>query len=223
MNDKYSYSAIDTPSYDEIINFLVHDQPEITFKIGSEHFKSKIHKMNGDRPLLYKFKLTPFQNQEVHCSFDVGTDKYFFKSKINTELNDLVLIWPSEIFKLQGENNFRFAVPEDMNYVCEITHINGFPKKISCQIRDMSLGGIKLICPVVGRKDYSESEMTLKIIIKDYELYDVPCQVKLYVPPKGSSRTQISLKFLDNSASFLTDLHNLLIYLDRVQRGKILD
>lgn len=223
MNDKYSYSAIDTASYDEIINFLVHDQPEITFKIGSEHFISKIHKMNNGRPLLYKFKLILFQNLEVLCSFDVGSDKYFFKSKINTELNDLILAWPSEIFKLQRQNHFRFAVPEGMDYVCEITHINGYPKSISCQIRDMSLGGIKLECPVEVRKNYTDCEMTLRILIKDYELIDVPCQVKLYVPPEGSSRAQIGLKFLDNSASFLTDLHSLLIYLDRVQRGKILD
>lgn len=223
MSENHFYTTIDMPSYDETIKFLVHNQTDITFKIGADHFKSKILKMVGDKFFIYKFKLSPFHNQEVVCSFEISAEKYFFKSKISTEINDLVLNLPADIFKLQRRNDFRVAVPESMNYVCEITHINGYPNKIIAQIRDVSLGGIKLVCPVEGRKEYTDAEMILKIKIKDYELENIPCQVKRYIQAEGSSRAQIGLRFLDSSASFLTDLQSLLVYLDRVQRGKNLD
>ncbi len=218
------YTLLDQMTYNETLDFLVHNQTEITLKINERHFKSKILNRNkSNQFLIYKFNFESYSLDPAVCSFEISAEKYFFKSNISSETAALVLTIPTEVFKLQRRNDFRIAVPETIPYVCEIKSIRNSTLNLKSEIRDLSLGGCQLSVKLIGTNLHRGDNLYLKIKIHSFEWDKIHCQCKHSSSKKNDLKSNVGLKFHESSAAFVTDLQALLVQLDRIHRGKTYD
>ncbi len=215
------YKLLDQMNYNETLDFLLHNQTDITLKINGRHFKSKILTKSGaNQFFIYKFNFESYAQDVAVCSFEISAEKYFFKSHISSQSAALVIIIPTEIFKLQRRNDFRVAVPATIPYLCEIKSIRNSSLNLKSEIRDLSLGGCQLSVKLTGSNLHRGDDLYLKIKIHSFEWESIKCQCKHASSKKNDSKYSVGLKFLESSAAFITDLQTLLVQLDRIHRGK---
>ena len=218
------YTLLDQMNYNETLDFLVHNQTEITLKINGRHYKSKILTRNkSNQFLIYKFNFETYSLDTTVCSFEISAEKYFFKSKISSEVAALAIIVPTEIFKLQRRNDFRISVPATISYSCEIKSVRNSTLNLKSEIRDLSLGGCQLSVKLTGINLHRGDNLYLKIKIHSFEWEKIHCQCKHASSKKNDLKYNVGLKFLESSAAFATDLQTLLVQLDRIHRGKTYD
>ena len=215
------YILIDQLHYNECLQFLVHNQTEVSLKIENHHVKSRILKKKSPQEFaIYKFDFKTHISEKVICSFELSTERYFFRSTISNLRDELLLIIPDQIFKLQRRNDFRVAVPQSMAYQCEITNVDGQSRKFKVDVRDISLGGMQIQAKVSHPDSFQNSTVHIKLSINEHEWERIQCVVKRAVTNEKDGKTLMGLMFLDTSAQFLTDLQSLLVQLDRIHRGK---
>lgn len=223
-NELNFYTLLDLPSTKETVEFLVHNQSEVTFKINSLHLKTKIlSQKNMQQFSVYKFNFVQYTQEAVTCSFEISAEKYFFKSHVSTVATDLLLTIPTEIFKLQRRNDFRVSVPASIPYTCEIIGIKSTPVKLKAELRDLSLGGCLLSVKINGTSFQDGDELYLKLKLNSFDWDRIHCSSKRVVSKELDSKLSVGLKFLETSAAFATDLQSLLVQLDRIHRGKSYD
>ena len=223
-NELNFYTLLDLPSTKETVEFLVHNQSEVTFKINSLHLKTKIlSQKNAQQFSVYKFNFVQYTQEAVTCSFEISAEKYFFKSHVSTVATDLLLAIPTEIFKLQRRNDFRVSVPASIPYTCEIIGIKSSPVKLKAELRDLSLGGCLLSVKITGTSFQDGDELYLKLKLNSFDWDRIHCSCKRVVSKELDSKLSVGLKFLETSAAFATDLQSLLVQLDRIHRGNSYD
>ncbi len=222
--DIHFYSLLDPMNYTETIDFLLHNQTDITLKINGRHFKSKIlSRIDANNFSVYKFNFESYSMDSTVCSFEISAEKYFFKSEISSQISGLTLTIPGEIFKLQRRNDFRVSVPAALPYTCEIKSVRVHSTNLRSEIRDLSLGGCQLSMKLDGYNLHRSDEVSLKIKINNFDWEKIRCQCKHATMKKNDFNYNVGLKFLESSAAFATDLQALLVQLDRIHRGKIYD
>lgn len=222
MKDELNfYTLLDQLNTKETIDFLIHSQSEVTFKINSQHLKTKIlSKKNTLQFAVYKFNFEQYFDEAVTCSFEISAEKYFFKSQVSTIASELLLTIPNEIFKLQRRNDFRVAVPASIPYTCEIIGVNSSPVKLKAEIRDLSLGGCQLAVKITGTSFHNGDELYLKLKLNSFDWDRIHCSSMRVISKDSDSKLSVGVKFLETSAAFATDLQSLLVQLDRIHRGK---
>ncbi len=215
------YTLLDQMSFKEALEFLAHNLSEVTLKIGSRHFKSKIlARKSTNQFFIYKFNFEPYLDQDVTCSFEISAEKYYFKTYLTAAAGELMLAVPDEIFKLQRRNDFRVSVPASISYTCEIIGINGSPAKLKADIRDLSLGGCQLVVKIIGTAFHDGDELFLRLKINSFDWDRISCTSQRVVSKNADAKYSIGVRFLETSAAFATDMQSLLVQLDRVHRGK---
>lgn len=223
MNEEVKfYTVLDSGKYSETINFLVHNQTQITFKIRSQHTKSKIIAKKNSRHLnIFKFNFQNYEDEAVICSFEINAEKYFFRSIISSNLHDLVLQIPEQIFQLQRRDDFRVIVPAGSSYDCMIQLVDGMPLKLLAEVRDLSLGGCQLIIVKVDFHLQRDSKIEFNFKMGLVERENISCVVRHVHRIQNDKKIAMGLKFQNSDADFLTDMQGLLVQLDRIHRGKV--
>lgn len=204
----------------ELLEFLDHNQTEITIKIVSQHVKTNINSRKNEKHLsVMKFSSYDFSNEPIICSFQVKEDRYFFKSHLSSTNIDYVVEVPDEIFQLQRRNDYRVSMPVGVVYKCEIRNINGVNSTIKAEIRDMSLGGCQIsVSGITEIKQNDEVDLYLKL--DKFEFPKLPLTAKHVKVIEGQNSTLIGASYYQPSGPLIADLQSMLMHLDRVHRGK---
>jgi len=207
---------------DELVRYITNNHSEISLKIADLFLKSKIKNQPGStswnlEPLTMTNKLI---NEEVVCTFDTKEDKYIFKTTLNASQGQANLNVPAEIFRIQRRNDFRVDIPTEVKYTCKIRTVNKKTVNVDVTLEDLSLGGCKVTLPENVYKMESNCQLELTLQMNQFEsdeLKAISRNVKLI---ENQNVQRIGLQFLTPDADTLADLHALLVYLDRVKRGK---
>lgn len=219
------YTLLEPSKHKETLDFLQHNQTDITLKIRSQHMKSKILSLKNEHELLiYKFNFQDFNGEQVICSFEINAEQYFFTSELRTHLLHVIMLVPNEIFQLQRRNDFRVIIPANSVYNCTLRAIDGRPVQIAAEIRDLSLGG----CQILINKNkqlqlQKNTEIGFSFKMGQIDRENIYCSVRHIEILKNNSKILMGLKFKNSDADFLTDLQGLLVQLDRIHRGKTYD
>ena len=81
---------------------------------------------------------------ELICTFVLGHDKYFFKSRFNVDKNEVRLLLPMDFYLLQRRQNYRLILPSHFKASYEITSINQIRTHLEGRVVDLSSGGSRL-------------------------------------------------------------------------------
>ena len=219
MNQPTFFAKLDSTKKNELVDYLVESGCEFIVKISQNHYKSKILTEKGLTSFsIYKFFSGSFNHQEVTCSFEYKESKFFFKSSLTNKGGELVLDTPENIFQMQRRNDFRVNIPPNSGYVCEIVKVNTAKKKITVDLRNLSLGGCQIAVNVNDLVLIQNEEVALRIQIKEFDAEAIPTLAKHIKNGETSELVLVGLQFVDPQADFLTELQGLLMYLDRTHR-----
>lgn len=222
MNNLSFFKILDQASKAEVIAFVDHNKTEFTLKILDQFVKTKVlYKKNETHLSLDKFGFYEFSNESAICSFQIGSEKYLFKSRLSSTTSDYVLEIPADIYQLQRRNHYRVLMPAGQIHTCEIqTTSEPQPIKIKAEVRNMSLGGCKL--SIEGRladlKQNDKAFISLKV--DKYELQQVPFIVKRVRYLEKIDLSLMATSFDQPEIEALTELQSLLMFIDRIGRGK---
>lgn len=220
-SDIQFYTLIDANKLKETLDFLEHNQTDITLKIRNKHVRSKIiSKKNARELLIYKFNFQDFASEPVICSFEINAEKYFFRSEVSTHSLGLVMQTPNEIFQLQRRDDFRVIVPTGSVYECTIRTMGGKPVKMDAEVRDLSLGGCQLRIPKSEFHIQRDVEIGFDFKMNHIDRENIYCSVRHVEQAQCDTKIIMGLKFQNSDADFLADMQALLVQLDRIHRGK---
>ncbi|MBY0553750.1 PilZ domain-containing protein [bacterium] len=220
MSIQSFFNKIGQVSASELLEFLDHNQSEITIKIVNQHIKTNINSLKNNKHIsLMKFSSYDFSNEPVICTFQVKEDRYFFKSHLSSTNIDYIVEVPSEIFQLQRRNDYRVSMPVGVVYKCEIRDVNGVKTTTKAEIRDMSLGGCQI--SVNGTVEIKQNdELDLYIKLDKFEFPKLPLTAKHIKFIEAQGTTLIGASYYQPSGTLIADLQSMLMHLDRVHRGK---
>lgn len=219
MSQPSFFNPVSQLELDEQLQFLVNSKSSLLIKVNDKQYKAQILSKNSSRQLiLSKSTNEVFSNQEASCSFEINHEQYLFNSFLTSKTHDLVLDWPTTLYRLQRRNDFRALVPTSFNYTCVLSYLNHSKINQKIQLRDMSLGGLQLQTRIKDIKPGDKLELNLKILKLDVDkLLTEVRHIKLL---NDKVTYQIGVKLLDVHADLLSDLQSVIIQLDRMHRGK---
>ncbi len=221
MSRQTFFAPTDSTKKNELVDYLVQSGCEFIVKIKENHYRTKILSEKSLTSFsIYKFFSGSFTQQDVTCSFMYQESKYFFKSSLTNKGNELLLDVPIDIYQLQQRNDFRVDIPPNSGYLCQIVKVNSVKKKISADLRNLSLGGCQIALDVNDLVLMQNEQVTLKLQIKEFEAEDIQTMAKHIKNGETSNLVLVGLQFVDPQADFLTELQSLLMYLDRTHRGR---
>lgn len=224
MSIESFFNKISPNAAKTLLDKLINEKYDLTIKVESRQFvKTKIiSKKNETEIKIEKFNSDEHSNSPVTCLFQSGSDRYFFYSFLKTTTNDWLLAVPKEIFQLQRRDNFRMQVPIGTRYNCDIVYINGRSSKVAVDIRDMSLGGC-LLSISGNASDHNikaNSEIDIYLKLDKFEFTRLPLIVKHVKFIQQQKTSSLGTSFVDPDSNTLANLQSLLLYLDRIHRGK---
>lgn len=221
MSEASFFNKISQVSLNELVDFLGHNQTEIVLKIAGQYIKTNVNTTKGQQNLsLLKFSPYDFSNEPVTCLFSVKEEVYFFTSYLTSTNSDYTIESPEAIFQLQRRSDYRASIPVGHMYVCEVRSINGQTTKIKAEMRDISLGGCQLSInksPVEFKKD---DEVEINLVLNRFEFPSLLMIAKHVKKVEGQSNTLVGASFAELNGATLSELQAMLMYLDRVHRGK---
>ena len=205
----------------ELIDFLDHNQTEITIKVLGQYIKTNIQAKKNNKYLsLFKFSTYEFSNEPITCIFQVKEDRYFFKSFLNNTTVDYTIEVPTEIYELQRRNDYRVSMPLGVFYKCEIIRINELKKNIKTEIRDMSMGGCQISIAGITSDIKQNDELVLYLKVDKFEFQKIAITAKHIKFVESQNTSLIGASLAEPDSELLSELQSMLMYLDRVQRGK---
>jgi c-di-GMP-binding flagellar brake protein YcgR len=221
MSQQAFFTLIARPQLTNIIDKLLDQGTEIVIKVKAQYYKSKIiARRTPSLFLIYKFSKYHIDTETVTCSFELDDEKYFFKSTIVSTEAEFKINIPDEIFQLKRRSDFRVNVPLGVSYTCELKRAHLQRNVFQVELRDISLGGCQIAFPSSLLQVTVDSEFDLKIKMNQFESERIPCVSKMIKKNESLQTTLVGLQFIDPDAAFLTELQGLLVYLDRIHRGK---
>ena len=205
----------------ELIDFLDHNQTEITIKVLGQYIKTNIQAKKNNKYLsLFKFSTYEFSNEPITCIFQVKEDRYFFKSFLNNTTVDYTIEVPTEIYELQRRNDYRVSMPLGVFYKCEIIRINELKKNIKTEIRDMSMGGCQISIAGITSDIKQNDELVLYLKVDKFEFQKIAITAKHIKFIESQNTSLIGASLTEPDSELHSELQSMLMYLDRVQRGK---
>jgi c-di-GMP-binding flagellar brake protein YcgR len=215
------FNKISQVSLNELLEFLDHNQTEIIIKIINQYIKTNISSRKSQNALrILKFSSYDFSNEPIICSFQTKDDHYFFKSYLNSSNSDYSIEVPNEVYQLQRRNDYRVSMPMGVVYTCEIRNVNGSITAIKTEIRDISLGGCQ-ISVAANSLVKSDDKLDLYIKLDKFEFAKIPLNVKHVKSIEGQNTLLIGASYHQMGGELTSELLSMLMYLDRVQRGKV--
>lgn len=222
MSQQSFFKIIDQMAKTELVSFMEHNKTELTIKILGKYVKTSVlYKKNETHLSLNKFGFYDFSNEKATCSFQVNNEKYLFQSHLTSTTSDYVLEIPENIYQLQRRNNYRVVMPSGQIYLCEILPLA--KDKIKAEIRNLSLGGCKLSVagPLPGLKQ--DDELFLNLKLDKFEFQKIQLLVRRIRFIDSANTTLIATSFKNPDHVMLSELQTMLVFLDRVHRGKNID
>lgn len=221
MSNPSFFNKISQVSMDELMEFLDHNQSEITIKVLRQYIKTNIHSKKSNRLLsLFKFSSHQFSNEPITCIFQVKDDRYFFVSHLNYTNTDYTIEIPAEIYQLQRRNDYRATMPMGVVYTCEIKSINGVKTDIKTEIRDMSLGGTQLSVAGISSDIKAGDELSLHLKLDKFEFQNLLLTAKHIKFIDTQNTSLIGASLVAPHSTVLSELQAMLMHLDRIHRGK---
>ncbi|RYZ81335.1 MAG: hypothetical protein EOP04_24185, partial [Proteobacteria bacterium] len=86
----------------------------------------------------------PAQGEDLVCNFFIGGERYFFRSLVTTQKDQIQLSYKAELFHLQRRQNYRIKIPDNYSAVFLISKYKNAPVKLSAHIYDLSSGGARV-------------------------------------------------------------------------------
>lgn len=224
MSIQSFFNKVSANTLNELVDFLFHNQSEITIKVdGGPYIKTKVLTRNDTNKIsVSKINNQQYSNSAITGLFQIQNERYFFYSHLTSTNSSWVLNVPNEIFHMQRRNDYRVALPLGLIYKCEIVYVNARKTKIATEIRDMSLGGCLL--SVQGKMSDQNikiaDEIDLYLKLGKFEFTKMPLILKhiKYIEDKNYSLLGVS--FHEPTSDILAELQSMLLYLDRIHRGK---
>ena len=98
------------------------------------------------------------------CQFDLGGEKYFFKSTLDFRIKNYVLDLTDEIFHLQRRQSYRIRIPLSTKSIADVV-ITGTNQTIKAIPVDLSTGGCRISITQPGLKFEIGNEIKLYLKI----------------------------------------------------------
>lgn len=217
------FNKITQVAFQELVDFMGHNQTELVIKLQGQYIKTKVSAKKSDKNFgLSRFSPYDFSNEPVVCSFQVQEDLYFFRSFLNTSQSDYSLQIPAAIFQLQRRNNYRVSIPVGLIYTCEVVAVNGVTKKVKAEIRDLSLGGCQVAISggAAAELVHQNDEFDIYLKLNRFEFSRLRLAAKHVKVIEGQNSILIGASFDELNADVLAELQAMLMFLDRLHRGK---
>lgn len=205
----------------ELIDFINHNQSELTIKINRQFVKANVTHIKNDKFFgVLKFHEFEFSNEPVICTFGYKDELYFFNSSLNNSKAEYLIDLPAEIFQLQRRNDFRVTMPIGLPHECIINYVRGLPKSVKAEVRDLSMGGCQLSVAAYQLEIAQGNEFDIILKIDKFEFQRLNLVAKHIKVIKEQDTLLIGASFLDLDGETSNDLRALLMFLDRKTRGK---
>ncbi|MEK6627484.1 MAG: PilZ domain-containing protein [Bdellovibrionota bacterium] len=222
MDEQTFFNKVSQVTLNELVDFMVHNQIELNIKVDDQYIKTTVHtKKNTKLMTLVKFSTEEFNNKSVTCLLRIGDDKYLFKSFLSNNKASCLIEIPREILYFQRRSDFRAPVPTGVHYKCEVIGINGTRARIKAEIRDMSLGGCQISVDGLTSDIKPDDELELYIKLNKFEFQKLLVIAKHIKPSDVQNTTLIGASLLEPDSELKSELQSMMLYLDRVHRGKI--
>ncbi|MBC7370139.1 MAG: PilZ domain-containing protein [Bdellovibrionaceae bacterium] len=86
----------------------------------------------------------PLNDNDLVCNFFIGGERYFFRSLVTIDKDQVQLSFQNELFHLQRRQNYRIKIPEKYTAAFLISEHKNSAVKLSAHIFDLSSGGARV-------------------------------------------------------------------------------
>lgn len=83
----------------------------------------------------------------IICSFQLGTEKYYFQTKMYKNRNDYTFGTREDLFLLQRRKAYRIRIPLSYKAGMEIKSVDNKTSKVPAMIYDLSARGARIVVP----------------------------------------------------------------------------
>lgn len=221
MSNAAFYHKVSQLDLKELVEFLNHNQTELTIKINRQYVKADVTHIKNDKYLsVLKFHDFDFSNEPVLCSFSFKDELYFFNSYLNNSKVEYLIDIPGEIYQLQRRNDFRVSMPIGLSHECTINYVRGLQKNVKAEVRDLSMGGCQLSVAAYQLEISQDDEFDMTLKVDRFEFARLDLVAKHVKVIKEQDTLLIGCSFTDLTGESSTDMQALLMFLDRKSRGK---
>jgi c-di-GMP-binding flagellar brake protein YcgR len=219
MSTELVYKKIGQLDFKELVEFLEHNNTEIIIKVNSQFTKAHVTQIIPEKAIcISKFSDYEFSNEPITCLFHFKDEMYFFSTHLNNSKAEYHLDLPSEIFQYQRRNDYRVTMPIGQSYVCKIIFVQGNPKNIQTEIRDLSLGGFQLSVPAYLLNISEGSEFDITLAVDTFEFPQLKMIAKHIKTIEEQDSLLIGAQFVD-LANDAREMQGLLMHLHRKSRS----
>lgn len=211
------FTPVDSKSYKDIIQYVRSNKIDVVFKIYDIHSKSNFTLIDGVELAISKKFSYDYESTNVLCTFICYGEPHFFRSKLTTKDYYYLIKPPEKIYKVQRRNDFRVTMPANAKHSFKI---NEHPDLL-CEVRDISLGGCKVVIKTLSETNLPlESDVNITLQLLDSGALQIAAVVAFNQFYPESSTQTVGFKFNQMSASLQSTLHQTLIRITRLSRGK---
>ncbi len=206
---------------EKIFSDLIKSRTELFCKgPGDEVFKLSCERVSPDNRMVCLFVKTenhfdPTVPLSVICQFNLGGEKYFFKSTLDFRIKSYTLDLSSDLFQLQRRQSYRIRIPSSTRSNAEVIH-QDTKEMIKAVPADLSTGG----CCVIFKQNQTswkpgdKIQLHLKISHRDpLQLPGVVRHVRPSTPPETG--LNIGLQFEGISLAVEKELFSITMELYR--------
>ncbi len=215
------YSKVGQVEQKELIEFIDHNQTELTIKIINQFVKTNVNYVKNDKILsLLKFHNFDFSNEPVLCTFSYKDEIYLFQSHLTSTKVDYGIEVPTDIYQIQRRNDFRVSMPIGLMHECSINYARGIVKNVKTEIRDLSMGGCQLSVASfdIEMTAGDDFDISLKLDRFEFARLNLTAKHVKHIPEQDTLLIGASFHNLD--VENLNEMRSLLMFLDRKSRGK---
>lgn len=221
MSGNEFYSKVSQLDLKDLIEFIDHNQTELTVKVLNQFVKTSVLQIKNDRQFsIFRFNDFEFSNEPVICYFRRRDDLYFFKSYLNNGKVDYLIDLPEAIYQLQRRNDFRISVPIGTSHICKINYARGLEKNVKAELRDLSLGGCQLSVAAHEIELMAGDKLDISLKIDRFDFTRLDLEVRHIKQIKEQDCLLIGASFVNLDGENLTEMRGLLMFLDRKSRGR---
>jgi c-di-GMP-binding flagellar brake protein YcgR len=220
MSEQQFFNAILGHEKKGITDYIQKNNIPCIIKLYDSVLKTQFLKTLKNEFLIFKNNSFPIINEKITVSFESVGEQFFFESVATSAETKLVVQIPEKIYKLQRRNDFRVAMPMNIQ---PIIKFKPYPD-LRTEIRDMSLGGCKLAIKSASKLDLvidQRTEMHIKVL--QFEEKQLPVTIKFIDYLADAKTTVLGIKFSDFSSEQTALMRNTLLQLDRILRQKSQD
>lgn len=211
------FTPLDSNAHKDVLNYITFSSIEVTFKVYDIHSKSTFVKVDGADLAIFKKFPYDYETTSILCTFVCGGEPHFFRAKMTTADNYYIVKFPEKIYKIQRRTNFRFSVPQNLSHEFKILEHPRF----KYELLDISLGGCKVAIKTTSEIDLPiESDTRIWVQLLDFGGVTLDATIAFTKFHQEINTQIVGLKFGFIDPALLSTLHQTLIQVDRIARGK---